>query len=67
VAPGPTLTENATAYFGAEGLAKMMSRTPARRAAEPTEIAEAIAFLASDQACFIHGAVVPVDGGRSAM
>lgn len=37
--------------------------TPMRRLGEPHEIAEAIAFLASDAASYITGAVLPVDGG----
>ena len=36
------------------------------RVAEPEEIAAAIAYLASDEASFIHGATIPVDGGRTA-
>jgi NAD(P)-dependent dehydrogenase (short-subunit alcohol dehydrogenase family) len=36
------------------------------RAAEPREHAEVAAFLASDRASFITGAVIPVDGGWSA-
>ena len=67
VAPGPTATENAVSTFGEDGLAAMMRATPARRVAEPGEIAETIAFVASEQAGFIHGAIVPVDGGRTAV
>jgi meso-butanediol dehydrogenase/(S,S)-butanediol dehydrogenase/diacetyl reductase len=37
------------------------------RAAHPTEIAEAIVFLASPWASYLSGATVPVDGGRSAV
>ena len=38
-------------------------RHPIGRLGEPREVAEAIAFLASDAASFITGAVLPVDGG----
>jgi len=36
-----------------------------QRIAEPEEVAEAIAFLASDRASYINGINVPVDGGRT--
>jgi len=36
---------------------------PMGRLGEPQEVAQAIAFLASDEASFITGAILPVDGG----
>ena len=40
-----------------------MGMSPAKRPGEPIEVAQAIAFLASDDASFIHGAALAVDGG----
>jgi NAD(P)-dependent dehydrogenase (short-subunit alcohol dehydrogenase family) len=41
-----------------------MSRTPMKRLGEPSEIADAVAYLASDAASYITGEIVVVDGGR---
>lgn len=43
----------------------MAKESPMKRIAEPSEVAEAIAFLASDRASYINGINVPVDGGRT--
>jgi NAD(P)-dependent dehydrogenase (short-subunit alcohol dehydrogenase family) len=65
VAPGPTRTEG-TLVMG-DALDEYAALAPAGRTATAEEIAEGIALLASDRASFIHGAVLPVDGGRTAV
>ena len=46
-----------------ERYGRVLSRTPLGRWGRPEEVAQAIVFLASSQASFISGAVLPVDGG----
>ena len=65
VSPGPTRTEG-TAAMG-DALQQLAAQAPAGRPAAPQEIAEAIVFLASDRASFVQGAILPVDGGRTAV
>jgi NAD(P)-dependent dehydrogenase (short-subunit alcohol dehydrogenase family) len=65
VSPGPTRTEG-TDTMG-KGLEQLAAQAPAGRPATPDEIAEAIVFLATDRASFIHGARLAVDGGRTAV
>jgi meso-butanediol dehydrogenase/(S,S)-butanediol dehydrogenase/diacetyl reductase len=45
----------------------MGDRIPLGRVAQPDEVARAILFLAGDGASFITGALLPVDGGNSAV
>lgn len=65
VSPGPTRTEGTDAM--GEGLAQLAAQAPAGRPATAGEIAEAVVFLATDRASFIHGAKLAVDGGRTAV
>jgi Enoyl-(Acyl carrier protein) reductase len=61
VSPGPTRTEG-TEPMG-DQLDQLASAAPAVRPAAPEEIANAIVYLSSDEASFIHGAMLDVDGG----
>jgi 3-oxoacyl-[acyl-carrier protein] reductase len=62
IAPGFITTEM-VASMPEEILAGMKGRTPLRRLGEPVDIANAYLFLASDEASFITGTVLRVDGG----
>jgi meso-butanediol dehydrogenase/(S,S)-butanediol dehydrogenase/diacetyl reductase len=68
VCPGTTLTEMTRPAMDAQPklAARLRRHVPLKRLAEPEEIAEVIAFIASPAASFVHGAVVPVDGGVTA-
>ncbi|MFI6074077.1 SDR family oxidoreductase [Actinoplanes sp. NPDC051343] len=50
-----------------DSLQQLASMGPAGRPASPDEIAAAITFLAGDAASFVHGAILPADGGRIAV
>ena len=62
---GPTRTEG-TAGMG-DSLDKLASLAPAGRPASADEIAQSIAYLVGEDAAFVHGAILPVDGGRTAV
>lgn len=62
VAPG-FIDTDMTAELPAEQQEDYKRRIPAGRFAQPSEVAKAVAWLASDDAAYISGAVIPVDGG----
>ncbi|MFT7475605.1 MAG: 3-oxoacyl-[acyl-carrier protein] reductase [Verrucomicrobiales bacterium] len=64
VAPGPIATDM-TASLTDDQLAAMTNVVPLGRIGQPEEIAAAVAFLSSDAAGYITGAVLPVDGGMT--
>jgi NAD(P)-dependent dehydrogenase (short-subunit alcohol dehydrogenase family) len=67
VAPGTIRTEAVRRLpeqpGGAEYIAEIRKNHPMGRLGEPEEVAKAIAFLASDDASFVTGAILAVDGG----
>ncbi len=64
IAPGYIATDNTAALQSdPEREQGLMARVPAGRWGEPDEISEPIAFLCSNLARFVHGAILPVDGG----
>jgi NAD(P)-dependent dehydrogenase (short-subunit alcohol dehydrogenase family) len=69
VAPGTIATELAAkaVLTSEEAQARILSRTPLRRLGTPDEIADVVAYLASDAASYMTGDIVTVDGGRMAL
>lgn len=69
VAPGTVATELAAqaVLTSEEARSKIMTRTPMKRLGKPSEIADVVAFLASDASSYITGEIIMVDGGRMAL
>jgi NAD(P)-dependent dehydrogenase (short-subunit alcohol dehydrogenase family) len=66
VAPGTIATELAAkaVLTSEDARKKIMSRTPMKRMGEASEVADLVAYLASDAASYITGEIVVIDGGR---
>ncbi len=66
VAPGTIATELAAkaVLTSDDAKARILGRTPMKRLGEPHEIADAVAYLASDAASYVTGEILVVDGGR---
>ena len=67
VAPSLTKTDMASGIMDDQAVMEAFTtRIPKERPAEPDEVADVIAFLASHDARFVNGVILPVDGGLSA-
>jgi meso-butanediol dehydrogenase/(S,S)-butanediol dehydrogenase/diacetyl reductase len=67
VAPSLTTTDATAELVKSEAvMSTFRGRLPMGRPAEPDEVAAVIAFLASDDASFVNGVILPVDGGLAA-
>ena len=65
IAPGPTLTDITQAHR--DFLDPLIATLPSRSYSTPAQIGATAVFLASDDAANIHGAIIPVDGGFTAI
>ncbi|WP_432869320.1 SDR family NAD(P)-dependent oxidoreductase [Microbispora rosea] len=66
VAPGPMRTAKVAAAMG-PAMDEIGLTTALKRTADPAEVAQVVAFLASDRAGYVTGAIVAADGGRTAI
>ncbi len=64
VAPGFILTDTAQANVPAEVRERLANSNPMRRLGQPDDVARVVSFLCSDDASYINGQVIHVDGGH---
>ncbi|PTM82581.1 SDR family NAD(P)-dependent oxidoreductase [Streptomyces sp. VMFN-G11Ma] len=67
VAPGNVNSDNVVDFIGADQFTTWSEVNPLKRNATPEELAEVIAFVASERASFVTGQVIVADGGRLAV
>jgi 3-oxoacyl-[acyl-carrier protein] reductase len=66
VGPGLIVTEGTAANYEGDRQSQRARAVPLQRVGEPTDIANVVAFLASDQSAYVSGQVIYVDGGITA-
>jgi NAD(P)-dependent dehydrogenase (short-subunit alcohol dehydrogenase family) len=64
VAPGPIWTPLIPSTFPAAKVSTFGSDVPMKRAGQPAEVAPAYVFLASDDASYVSGQIIHVNGGE---
>lgn len=65
IAPGFVGTARLKSYMSEDRISQLSQQIPVGRIASPEEVASVVAFLASDEASYVNGAIVDVNGGRT--